>query len=158
QSLRFAPRCPFYWMLLPGSRDDGITGRSAVASEQAACQGTSRPAGKGISSGRTRWFRVPPSSGDHHRLRGDLAVAGQVLADDIDIVEAPVGDGKNRRVSDAARLEAAELGPLQRECGVDGRGGNHIGQRHAEAKKLRHGGDLVEGRSIDAERVNVGRD
>src|SRR4029450_12171486 len=106
-------------MLLPGSRDDGITGRSAVASEQAACQATSRPAEKRTSSARARWFRVPPPSGDHNRLRGDLAVAGQVLADDIDIVEAPVGDGENRCVPDAAPLEAAELGSLQCELGVD---------------------------------------
>jgi hypothetical protein len=40
-------------------------------------------------------------------LRGDLAVACEVLADYVDIIEAPIADGQNRRVADAARLEAA---------------------------------------------------
>src|SRR5262249_5604593 len=35
--------CPFYWMLLPGSRDEGITGRFVAASEQATCQKASQP-------------------------------------------------------------------------------------------------------------------
>src|SRR5258705_13831152 len=107
-------------MLSLGSSDAGITNRSVVASEQAACQGTPRPGGRGTSSrfDVARWLRVPPSSGDHHTLRSDLAVASQVLADDVDIIETPVIDGENRRVPDAARLEAAELRPLQCKGGV----------------------------------------
>src|SRR6266487_3044809 len=103
------------------------------------------------------WLRVPPPAGNHDAFTGDLAVARQVLADDIDIVEAPIVDRQNGRVSDAARLEASELRSLQCERRIDGRGGDHIGKRHAEAEELRHGGDLVEGRAVDAERVNVGR-
>ena len=37
-------------------------------------------------------LRVPPSSGDDDAVRHDPAVAGEVLAHDIDIVEAPVRD------------------------------------------------------------------
>src|SRR5262249_1321828 len=80
---------------------------------------------------RVRWFRVPPPSGDHHPLRGDLAVAREVLAHDVDIIEAPIADGQNCRIADAPRLEAAELGPLQCECGVDGRRGDHLAKRHS---------------------------
>ena len=60
-------------------------------------------------------FRMPPSSGDDHALRSDFSVAGQVLADDIDVVEAALIDGQDSRVANAAWLEAAELRPLQSE-------------------------------------------
>jgi hypothetical protein len=35
---------------------------------------------------------VPPPPGKHDAFAGDLAVTRQVLADDIDIVEAPILD------------------------------------------------------------------
>src|SRR5215471_21571185 len=107
-------------MLLPGSRDEGITAGLSWPRSKRRARGHRRRREEGTSSGRARWFRVPPPSRDHDRLRGDLAVAREVLADDIDIVEAPIADGQNGRVADAPRLEAPELGPLQRECGVDG--------------------------------------
>src|SRR6266508_2408976 len=118
-----------------------------------------RSRGEGTKETRLgSWLRVPPPARNHDAFAGDLAVARQVLADDIDIVEAPILDRQNCRVSDAARLEAAELRSLQCECGMGGRGGDHTGKRHAEAEELRHCGDLVEGRAVDAERVNIGRD
>src|SRR5262249_11379615 len=105
--------------------------------------------GRGSSGcfGQARLFRMPPSSGDDHALRSDFTVAGQVLADDIDdidVIEAALIDGQNGRVANAAGLETAELRSLQSECGVDGRRCDHIAQRHAETKELRHGGDLIE--------------
>src|SRR5436190_6000216 len=43
-------------------------------------------------------------------LRGDLAVAREGLADDVDIIEAPIADGQNGRV---ARSEERRVG---KEC------------------------------------------
>src|SRR5215510_295886 len=111
-----------------------------------------RQAGSSGCFGQARLFRMPPSSGDDNALRSDLTFPGEVLANDIDVIEAALIDGQDGRVADAAWLETAELRSLQSECGVDGRSCDHIAQRHAETKKLRHGGDLVECRPVYAER------
>ena len=52
---------------------------------------------------------MPPASRDHDAAGDDPAVAGQVLADRIDIVEAAVLDRQDGGVADAAGLEAAEF-------------------------------------------------
>src|SRR5262245_3530627 len=111
-----------------------------------------RQAGSSGCFGQARLFRMPPSSGDDHALRSDFSVAGQVLADDIDVIEAPLIDGQDGRVANAAWLEAAKLRSLQSECGIDGRSCDHIAQRHAETEELRHSRDLVECRPVYAER------
>src|SRR5262245_8005033 len=101
---------------------------------------------------------MPPSSGNDDALATDLAITGQVLADDVDVIEASIANRQDCRVTNAPWLEAAEFGPLQSECGVHGRSCDHIRQRHAETEEFRHGGDLVERRSVYTERVHVGRD
>src|ERR1700719_4401637 len=81
----------------------------------------------------TRMRGVPPSSCNHNAVRNDPAVTRELLADHVEIVEASVLDRQNRCVSNAAGPQAAELGAPQCECGIDGRGGNHVGERHATA-------------------------
>src|SRR5580700_12033736 len=70
-----------------------------------------------------RLFRMPPAPANHDALGRDLAVADQVLADDIDIIEFAVPDRDQRGVADAAWLEAAEFGTPQRHRRID-RGGS----------------------------------
>src|SRR5689334_1090371 len=101
---------------------------------------------------------MPPSSGDYDPLACDLTLTHQALADDIDIVEPPIVDRQDGGVTNATRFETAELRTLQCKRGIYGRRGDHVGQWHAEAEELRHRGDLVEGRAVDAKRVNIGRD
>src|SRR5271168_187191 len=72
-------------------------------------------------------LRMPPAARDHDAVRNDTLVALKTLADDVDIIETPFLDRQNSRIADAAGLEAAKLGPFQRECGIDGRCGNDVG-------------------------------
>ena len=52
---------------------------------------------------------MPPAPRDHDAAGGDPAVAGQVLTDCIDVVEAAVLDRQDGGVADAAGLQAAEF-------------------------------------------------
>src|SRR5688572_26148846 len=85
----------------------------------------------------TRGLRVPPAARQDHTDGIDLAVARHVLADHIDVVEASLPDREDGGIAYAARLEAAELRPLEGHRGVDRRGGDDLGQRHPEAQELR---------------------
>ena len=51
---------------------------------------------------------MPPAAADDDAFGDDLAVADQVLADDVLIVELALLHRDQRGVADAARLEAAE--------------------------------------------------
>ena len=82
--------------------------------------------------------------------------AFEVLAYHVDVIEGAIVHREQRRIARAAGLEAAKLRPLQREGCALGRGLDHIGQAHAEAQELRHGGHLVEGRAVDAKCVDIG--
>src|SRR5580700_12146110 len=64
-----------------------------------------------------RLLRMPPAPANHHALGRDLAVADQVLADNVDIIELPFLDREQSGVSDTARLEAAEFRTPQRHRG-----------------------------------------
>src|SRR6516162_5072133 len=99
--------------------------------------------------------RMPPAAADHDAFADDLAVAGQMLADHVDIVETALPDRNNGGVSDTSRFEAAELGPPQRHRRVEGGCRNHIRKRHAHAEEFRQRGHLVENRTVDAKRMNV---
>src|ERR1700747_3349265 len=57
-----------------------------------------------------RLLRVPPAAANDDAFGRDLAVADQVLADDVDIVELALLDRNQGGVADAPRLEAAEFG------------------------------------------------
>src|SRR6202048_1591796 len=57
-----------------------------------------------------RFLRVPPAAANDDAFGRDLAVADQVLADDVDIVELALLDRNQGGVADAPRLEAAEFG------------------------------------------------
>src|ERR1700733_5882925 len=85
---------------------------------------------------------MPPSPGDHDAIGDDAAFACHVLTGRVDIIEPAVFDRQDCGVADAAGLEAAEFRALHGGGGVDGRGGDYFGERHAEAQELRHGGDL----------------
>src|SRR5713101_7151768 len=61
-----------------------------------------------------RLFRMPPTTGNDDAFGHDLAVANQVLADDIDVVELAFLDRDDGDVADTPRLEAAEFGTPQR--------------------------------------------
>ena len=52
---------------------------------------------------------MPPAACDHDAVGDDLAIAGQVLADCIDVVEAAVLDCQDGGVADTAWLQAAEF-------------------------------------------------
>src|SRR5712664_3580486 len=68
-----------------------------------------------------RLFRVPPTTANDDAFGHDLAVADQVLADDVNVVELALLDRDQGGVSDAPRLEAAEFGTPQRHRRVDRR-------------------------------------
>src|SRR5215831_10207827 len=101
----------------------------------------------------TLW--VPPTPRNDNAIRDDFTVAAHVLPRHVDVVELALSSGKDRGIADASRLEAAELGPLQCRRGVDGGRRNDIAERHSHAKKLRESRHLIEGRAVDAERVDV---
>src|ERR1700682_2271347 len=61
-----------------------------------------------------RLFRMPPTTANDDDFGHDLAVAGQVLADDVDVVELALLDRDEGGVPDTPRLEAAEFGTPQR--------------------------------------------
>src|SRR5439155_6203307 len=61
-----------------------------------------------------RLLRMPPAAANDDALGHDLAVADQMLADSVDIVELALLDGDEGGISSAARLEAAEFGTPQR--------------------------------------------
>src|SRR5262245_45379255 len=92
----------------------------------------SAPASRSLTAGG---LRVPPLAGQHHADGVDLAVADQLLTDDVDVVEAALTDREDGGIADAARLEAAELRPFQYRRRVDGGRGDDVGQRHAHAQK-----------------------
>src|ERR1700730_17038146 len=59
-------------------------------------------------------LRMPPAAAEHDRLGDDALVACQVLADDVDVVEAALTDGEDGGVAGGAGFQAAELGALER--------------------------------------------
>src|SRR6266568_783789 len=102
-----------------------------------------------------RLFRVPPTTANDDAFGHDLAVAYQVLADDVNVVELAILDRDEGGISDAPRLEAAEFGTPQRHRRIDRRSRDHIGERHAHAQELGHGRYLVEGWAVDAQHMDV---
>src|SRR5919197_3841335 len=103
-------------MLPLGSSEAGMTSRfPAVPSKRHASRRRQRTR---MSRRRPRLFRVPPSSGDHDPLAGDLSVAGEALADDVDIVEPPLVDRQNGGVTNVTRFESDELRALQCKSGT----------------------------------------
>src|SRR6266446_3311184 len=102
-----------------------------------------------------RFLRMPPTAGNDDAFGHDLAVAEQVLADGVDIVELALRNRDEGGVSDAPRLEAAELSTPQRHRRIDRRSRDHIGERHAHAQELGHGRYLVEGWAVDAQHMDV---
>src|SRR5712664_1201267 len=102
-----------------------------------------------------RFFRMPPAAANDDAFGHDPAVADQMLADDVDIVELALRNRDEGGVSDAPRLEAAELRTPQRHRRIDGRSRDHIGERHAHAQELGHGGHLIEGWAVDAQGMDV---
>ena len=83
---------------------------------------------------------------------------GDDLAEHVLKRESPLLEREDAGVADAAGFERAEVGTLQRRGGVDCRGGDHVAQTHAERKELRQRRHLIVGGTVDAERVDVGRD
>src|SRR5271163_3627509 len=75
--------------------------------------GEARPPQLLPKSGRQteRSARMPPMPGDHDAIGDDPALAGEVLADRIDVVEAAALDRQDGGVADAAGFEAAEFRP-----------------------------------------------
>ena len=57
---------------------------------------------------------MPPAAANDDAFGRDLAVADQMLSDDVDIIELALPDRDEGGVSDASRLEAAEFGTPQR--------------------------------------------
>src|SRR5205085_3365089 len=76
-----------------------------------------------------RLLRVPPAAANDDALGHDLAVADQMLADGVDIVELALLDRDEGGISRTSRLEAAEFRTPQRHRRIDRRGGDHIGER-----------------------------
>src|SRR5260370_25869847 len=102
-----------------------------------------------------RFLRMPPAASNDDAFGHDLAVADQMLADDVDIIELALRNRDEGGVSDAPRLEAAELRTPQRHRRIDRRSYDHIGERHAHAQKLGHGRHLVEGRAVAAQGMDI---
>src|SRR5882762_2927167 len=100
-------------------------------------------------------FRMPPATANYDPVGDDLAVAGQVLADDVDVVELVLLDRDEGGVPDAPGLEAAEFGTPQRHRRIDRRRRDHVRERHAHAQELGHGRHLIEGWTIDAKEMDV---
>jgi len=102
-----------------------------------------------------RFLWMPPATGNDDAFGHDLAVADQMLADGVDIVELALRNRDEGGVSGAPRLEAAELRTPQRHRRIDRRSRDHIWKRHAHAQKLGHGRHLIKGRPVDAQRMDV---
>src|ERR1700704_2892573 len=80
-----------------------------------------------------RFDRMPPAAANDDAFGCDLAVANQMLADDVDIIEPAFPDRDQRGVADAARLQAAKFRAPQRHRRIDRRRRDHVSQRHAHA-------------------------
>src|ERR1700682_1114995 len=102
-----------------------------------------------------RLIRVPPTTANDDAFGHDLAVADQVLADDVNVVELALLDRDEGGVSYTPRLEAAELETPQRHRRIDRRSRDHIRERHVHAQELRHGSHLIKGRAVDAQNMDV---
>src|SRR5579862_3698583 len=77
-----------------------------------------------LEFGRLHW--MPPAPADDDAFGHDLAVADQVLAYDVFVVELAFLDRQQRGVADAARLEAAEFRTPQRHRRIHRRGGDDV--------------------------------
>src|SRR4030081_622996 len=102
-----------------------------------------------------RLLRMPPAAANDDAFGHDLAVADQVLADDVNIVKLAFLDRDEGGVSDTPRLEAAEFETPQRHRRIDCRRRDHIRERHAHAQELGHGSHLIEGWAVDAQNMDV---
>src|ERR1700675_3065748 len=91
-----------------------------------------------------RLFRMPPTTANDDAFGHDLAVADQVLADDVNVVELAFLNRDEGGVSCTPRLEAAEFETPQRHRRIDRRSRDHIRERHAHAQELRHGSHLID--------------
>ena len=102
-----------------------------------------------------RFLWMPPATGNDDAFGHDLAVADQMLADGVDIVELALLDRDEGGISRTSRLEATEFGTPQRHRRVDRRSRDHIGERHANAQKLGQRRHLIKGRPVDAQGVDI---
>src|SRR3954454_9722604 len=102
-----------------------------------------------------RFLRMPPAAVNDDAFGHDLAVADQMLADDVDIVELALRNRDEGGVPNAARLEAAEFRMPQRHRRIDRGSRDHIGEWHAHAQELGHGPPRIKGRPADAQGMDV---
>ena len=100
---------------------------------------------------------MPPLAGQDDTGRQQALVTFQTLADRIGVVEFAGGNIDHRGFTDAANLERAQLRPADRFRGVYGGKLDDGRQIDAEAEELRHRGQEIEGRALDGDRMDVGR-
>ena len=117
--------------------------------------GSSEPSRHGGDGKFLRLLRMPPLSAQHDGLGQDPLVAGQHLAAHVDIVESALGDCEDGGVTERAGPQRAIFGPAYGRRRIYRAGGDDIVELHSKAKEFRQRRDLVEGRSVDAQRVDV---
>jgi hypothetical protein len=72
--------------------------------------------------------------------------------------EGAVFDAQDGGVARAAGRQVGEVGAVQQAGRGCGHGADDVGDGHAEGQELRHGDEVVIGRAVDAQHVNVGAD
>jgi len=80
------------------------------------------------------------------------------LAEDVAKLERALLDPEHRRIPDSADCKVAEIRPSDRRRRCGGAGAHDAREIEPERQKLRHRHQLVEGRAVDAERVDVAAD
>src|SRR5262249_10267695 len=99
-----------------------------------------------------------PLAAGHEARRLQPLLAGDDLADRIGILETAGREIEDRGIAGTAWLQRAEIRPAQ-GGGRRRRGATHdAGERHAEAEELRQGREEVEGRTTDAQLMDVAAD
>src|SRR5204863_5677780 len=99
-----------------------------------------------------------PASADGDAVRLQSVFADQRLAHRVDIGEATLHQLEHGSVAGGADAQAAEVAAAERAGRRCRRHADRRWQRHAEADELRHGYEVVVGRAVDAEDMDVAAD
>ena len=101
---------------------------------------------------------MPPAAGHCKPARFEPLPSGANLSQDVAVLEIAFGQFEHRRIADGADLQASDIGAAEGSGGSGCARSDHIDRPHAEADEFRHRYQLVEGRTVDAEGMNVAAD
>src|SRR6516165_6243244 len=108
-----------------------------------------------------RWsfpWRVPPLPCHHNSARVEPLPSHANLAQNISVFELAFGELEHGRIADRPDFQPSDVSAAKGRGRRGGARADNIDQLHSEAKKFRHGDQLVKSWPFDAERVNVTAD